>query len=137
MTVYFLLPVIDLLPKQQFFIRTNTKKWGEEDARVQDFSEIYLLERNEKRSIAALENCVQKGMQNNSICLHKQNFDSAVSVLDWIKGGKPQNPDRIAVGFEPGTIVWARFDNRWWPARVSAILLVSFRFLEGVCTLKS
>jgi len=120
-----LLAVIDIAGKPQFLIRTHTKQNREEDARVQDFSEIYLLERNEETSIAALQKCVQNGVQkNDSMYIHETNTDSAKLVLEYIKGRATQ----IAGQFEPGSIVWAKSSNIWWPARVSVIFPFLFCF---------
>ena len=132
-----LLAVIDIAGKPQFFIRTHTKQMREEDARVQDFSEIYLLERNEEASVAALQNCVQNGVkQKGSICIHESNIDSAKSVLEWIKGRTTHISNRIAGPFVPGSIVWAESGNLWWPARVSLIPLYSWSFAEYLCNHK-
>ena len=128
-----ILPVREHDGKQQLFIRTHTKKKREEDARVQDFREIYLLEYKEETSIVALQSCVQKGAnQNDSICIHETNIDSANSMLEWIKGRTTQNPNRIAGPFVPGSIVWAKSGNIWWPARVSQVFFF-LRFLQTAC----
>lgn len=132
---HYLLPVREHDGKQQFFIRTHTgEKKREEDAKVQDFREVYLLEHKEETSIVALQSCMQNGVnQNDSICIHETNIDSAKSMLEWIKGRTTQNCNRIAGPFVPGSIVWAKSGNIWWPARVSLSFLFSAFFSDCAC----
>jgi len=130
-----LLAVIDIAGNPQFYVQTYTMKKRHdkqrvEHARVQDFSEIYLLERDEETSIAALQKCVQNGVEkNDSIYIHKTNIDSAKLVLEFIKGRTAQ----IAGRFKPGSIVWAKSGNIWWPARVSVIVFFCI-FFSRACT---
>ena len=125
----------DVSPKHQLAIRTVTKTNQEEDAPTQDFSKIYLLERNHPKSIAVLEKCLTNRERDGFISLHEDNVDSAKLVLDWIKDGKQLDSDRIlADQFMPGTIVWAKFQDTWWPARVSAIFAFSWLFPPSVRT---
>jgi len=124
----------DVFPKHQLAIRTVTKTGIEEDAPIQDFSRIYLLERDQPKSIAVLEQCLTNRKRHGCISLHEDNVDSAKLVLDWIKDGKLLYFDRIlADQFVPGTIVWAKFQDTWWPARVSAIFAFSLLFPLNVC----
>ena len=106
------------------YIRTETED-REEDTRVHDFEEIYLLKRGEPSSIKALEYGLQQAGCEYE--LHRTNKISGTKVLHWIRDGK------CTVGeFAPWDIVWATYpasSQRWWPARVK---FISF-FLQLWC----
>jgi hypothetical protein len=69
-----------------FYIRTETDENGQQDTKVKDFSQIYLLKQGEHWSIRALHNGLQA---NSKYALHETNTNHAKRVLSWIKDGEP------------------------------------------------
>ena len=94
-------------------------KVTEQDAPVEDFSEreVYLLDCNEDSSIRELDSIIQN--RSGIVRLHAGCQAYANLVLQRIKDVRLPNSEKIAGGFKPGDIVWARSKSKlYYPARV-------------------
>lgn len=89
---------------------------------------MYLLDRNEDKTITTLQDVVQN--QSRYVRLHEDNKNYAAFVLQELKDGELQNPDKFAGEYKPGTIVWAKNGKLLHPARVNQILLSCLTLLH-------
>jgi len=97
------------------FIRTVTDTRGEEDAPIAQWSEIYLLNEGDSDSMAALEHVIQG--RDPQVQIHPPGEEEAKKVLENLRHCVRPSAKSDG-GIAPGSVVWATYNNRWWPARV-------------------
>ena len=100
---------------EQLSIRTVTDTQGAQDARIWQWSEVYLLNEGDSESIKALEHVIQGRYPH--VQIHAAGTEEANKVLDNLRHCvRPSAKSEGGIG--PGSVVWTTYNNRWWPARV-------------------